>query len=104
MYCKPQLTFHETTGKLSVMVGTKNTGGKHVEDVVITIPFPACVSSVSMDSAFGTVSYDDMTKVQHQRLRQQQHKSNKSRSRYNVYTHRSPSGTLARSPRTRRRS
>jgi hypothetical protein len=45
------------------MVGTKNTGGKQVEEVVITIPFPSCVASVSLETAFGTATYDDMSKV-----------------------------------------
>jgi len=63
IYVKPQLSWANTSGRITVMAGTKNTGGKQVEDVVITIPFPKSISSTTLSANFGTVSYDDITKV-----------------------------------------
>lgn len=57
------------------MVGLKNTQGKAVEDVKITIQFPKMVCFASSEnlhfqvggatltSSFGSVSFDDLTKV-----------------------------------------
>jgi len=63
LYVKPQITFSATSGKVTVMVGPKNTQGKAVEEVVITIPFPKGTSSANLTANFGQVEYNDMTKV-----------------------------------------
>lgn len=63
MYCKPSISFGETGGKVSIMIGPKNCGDKVVEDVVITIPLPPCVSTYHLEGSMGTTSYDDKTKV-----------------------------------------
>jgi AP-3 complex subunit mu len=63
IYVKPQISWHGNSGKISVMVGTKSTGGRPVEDLVITIPFPKGIASTSLSANFGTVHYDDITKV-----------------------------------------
>jgi len=63
LYVKPQITFSTTSGKVTVMVGPKNTQGKAVEEVVITIPFPKGTSSANLTANFGQVEYNDMTKV-----------------------------------------
>jgi AP-3 complex subunit mu len=64
LYVKPQISFTQMGGKISVMVGTKNnTGGKAVEDVVVTIPFPKIISSTSLSANHGQVQYDDINKV-----------------------------------------
>jgi len=63
LYCKPSITFHETGGKLNIMVGPKNCGDKSVEDVLVTIPFPKCVATTNLEATIGSVSYDDRTKL-----------------------------------------
>lgn len=63
IYVKPQITFNAAGGRVTVMVGTKQTNGKQVEDTVITIPFPKSVSSVNFTVSTGNFQFDDMTKV-----------------------------------------
>ena len=63
MYCKPQIVFDQNGGKVTVMAGPKACGGKTVEDVVITIPFPQSVSSANLSATHGNVHYDELTKV-----------------------------------------
>ena len=46
------------------MVGPKSLPtGKVIEDVVITIPFPKTVSTVSLEATVGSYVFDDMAKV-----------------------------------------
>lgn len=63
LYVKPQFSWHGSTGKVMVMCGTKNTRGKDVEDVVVTIPFPKSVATVTFSANCGSVHYDDMSRV-----------------------------------------
>eukprot|EP01119_Soliformovum_irregulare_P005473 TRINITY_DN17229_c0_g1_i1.p1 TRINITY_DN17229_c0_g1~~TRINITY_DN17229_c0_g1_i1.p1 ORF type:complete len:414 (-),score=113.88 TRINITY_DN17229_c0_g1_i1:67-1308(-) len=63
IYVKPQVSFHNGNGKVSVMVGLKNTQGKVVEDTKITIQFPKSVTTANLTSPIGTVSFDDSTKT-----------------------------------------
>jgi AP-3 complex subunit mu len=63
IYVKPQITFNQHGGKVNVMVGMKNTQGKPVEDVVITIQFPKTIASASLSANIGQVQFDDITKV-----------------------------------------
>eukprot|EP00753_Platysulcus_tardus_P017546 PLAT6433.24.p1 GENE.PLAT6433.24~~PLAT6433.24.p1 ORF type:complete len:429 (+),score=203.18 PLAT6433.24:75-1361(+) len=74
LYCKPQITYHETGGRVNIMVGPKMSPGKKaagegkeretaVEDVTVTIPFPASVRSTDLNCNFGSVMYDEATKV-----------------------------------------
>jgi len=63
LYCKPQISFGDTGGKVNVMVGTKNCGGKTVENVVVHIPFGPSICSVNLSPTLGTVSFDDISKV-----------------------------------------
>jgi len=63
IYCKPTITFDQYGGKVTVMVGPKACQGKLIEDVVITIPFPQEITSTSLTSQFGTVSYDEISRV-----------------------------------------
>ncbi len=62
MYVKPQLSWTNNGGRITVMAGTKNPG-KPIEDVVITIPFPKSISSANLTANFGNIHYDDITKV-----------------------------------------
>eukprot|EP01094_Clydonella_sp_ATCC50884_P006719 TRINITY_DN1592_c0_g1_i1.p1 TRINITY_DN1592_c0_g1~~TRINITY_DN1592_c0_g1_i1.p1 ORF type:complete len:410 (-),score=130.40 TRINITY_DN1592_c0_g1_i1:97-1326(-) len=61
MYCKPQISFHNGVGKMSIMVGPKNNGGKTIEEVAIQVKFPKSVIGVNCDSGFGSIRYDDMS-------------------------------------------
>ena len=63
IYVKPQMSWSQNGGKVSVMVGTKNTGGKQVEECVITIPFPKTVANANLTVNHGSFHYDDITKV-----------------------------------------
>ena len=63
MYCKPSISFSETGGRVSIMVGPKNCGDKVVEDVEIVVPLPACVSTHHLEPTVGHTKYDDRTKT-----------------------------------------
>jgi AP-3 complex subunit mu len=63
IYVKPQINYHGSSGRVSIMVGLKNTQGKVVEDVVITVQFPKGISSTTLTANQGTSNYDEMTKV-----------------------------------------
>jgi len=63
IYVKPQISFSGSGGRVNVMVGLKNTQGKVVEDVTITVQFPKTISSTTLTTSYGTVNYDDITKV-----------------------------------------
>jgi len=63
MYCKPSISFGETGGRVSIMVGPKNCGDKIVEDVVISFPMPQCVSTHHLEPTVGTIKFDDKTKL-----------------------------------------
>eukprot|EP01102_Stenamoeba_stenopodia_P008024 TRINITY_DN2275_c0_g1_i1.p1 TRINITY_DN2275_c0_g1~~TRINITY_DN2275_c0_g1_i1.p1 ORF type:complete len:418 (+),score=72.55 TRINITY_DN2275_c0_g1_i1:178-1431(+) len=63
IYCKPQITFGEGGGRVSVMVGAKNTMGKTLENVAVTIPFSKAVASSNLTANIGTVQFNDLTKV-----------------------------------------
>jgi len=63
MYCKPTISFGETGGRVSIMVGPKNCGDKTVEDVIVTIPIPSCVSTHNLEPTMGITKYDDKTKL-----------------------------------------
>lgn len=61
IYVKPQININQ--GKVNVMCGPKNTQGKVVEEVIITIPFPRTVTNVTLNANHGYINYDDMTKI-----------------------------------------
>jgi len=63
IYVKPQVSFHNGNGKVSVMVGLKNTQGKVVEDTKITIQFSKSVATANLTSPIGTIAFDEMTKT-----------------------------------------
>jgi len=63
IYVKPQLSWTNTGGRITVLVGIKNSTGKPVEDVVITIPFQKSISSANLTTNFGNIHYDDITKI-----------------------------------------
>ena len=48
---------------MSIMIGPKNCGDKVVEDVVVNIPLPSCISTFNLEPSMGSTKYDDKTKV-----------------------------------------
>lgn len=63
IYVKPQMSWQQGGGRISVMLGTKQTGGKQVEDIVITIPFQKSIGSANLTANHGQVQFDDITKT-----------------------------------------
>jgi AP-3 complex subunit mu len=63
LYVKPQISFHESGGRVNVMVGPKNNMNKAIEAVVVNIPFPKIVTSASLTANVGAVLYDEQAKV-----------------------------------------
>jgi len=62
LYVKPTINLQQS-GRVSIMVGPKNTQGKTVEEVQVFIPFPKTVSTAALSSNFGYIHYDDITKL-----------------------------------------
>ena len=63
MYVKPQFSFSESTGRISVMVGPRVELGKPLEGISVRVPLPRCVSSIDVSANHGTVGYDEKAKV-----------------------------------------
>lgn len=63
LYVKPQISFHDGSGRVNVMVGPKNNMNKPVEAVVVTIPFPKIITSATLSANIGNVQYDEQAKV-----------------------------------------
>lgn len=63
MYVRPQFSWSGSTGKVVVMAGYRSARAKDVEDAVVIIPFPKCVSHATFAPNCGSVMYDDITRV-----------------------------------------
>lgn len=63
VYVTPQFSFAEGTGKFTIKLGPKQTMGKVVEDVKLTIPMPKCVINVNPTCTYGTPVYDPVNRV-----------------------------------------
>jgi len=63
MYVKPQFSFSDSTGRISVMVGPRVDLGKPLEGISMRVPLPRCVSSIDVSANHGSVSYDERAKV-----------------------------------------
>ena len=63
MYVKPQFSFSESTGRISVMVGPRVDLGKPLEAISVRVPLPRCVASIDVSANHGTVGYDEKAKV-----------------------------------------
>lgn len=63
VYVTPQFTFAEGTGKFNIKLGPKQTMGKNVEEVKVTIPMPKCVTNVNPTCTFGLPSYDPVNRI-----------------------------------------
>jgi AP-3 complex subunit mu len=63
LYCKPQFTFHEQTGRVNIMVGPKQSmQNKTIDGVTVLIPFNKSVSGVNLQCNVGHVSCEETTK------------------------------------------
>jgi AP-3 complex subunit mu len=63
LYVKPQISFHDGSGKVTILVGTKIGSDTSVENVRITIPWDKSVVSCTLTSAYGKVEFNELTKV-----------------------------------------
>uniref|UniRef100_A0A8C9S2G9 AP-3 complex subunit mu-1 n=1 Tax=Scleropages formosus TaxID=113540 RepID=A0A8C9S2G9_SCLFO len=65
VYVKQNVSFFETgsSGRLDITVGPKQTMGKTIEDVVITVHMPKVVLNANLTTNQGTSTYDPVTKV-----------------------------------------
>ncbi|XP_015779525.1 PREDICTED: AP-3 complex subunit mu-1-like [Acropora digitifera] len=63
VYAKPQVAYNEGgSGRFDLTVGPKQTMGKLVEDVVVTVPFPKQVLNVNLTPSVGSCSFDPVKK------------------------------------------
>jgi len=63
LFCKPQITYSESGGRIEIMVGSKVGSGKIVDNLSVTIPFSDVVSSIDVTPTHGKVTFDEITKV-----------------------------------------
>jgi AP-3 complex subunit mu len=63
LYVKPQFSFSESSGRISLMVGPRLDLRKPVEAIVIRVPLPVCVASIDVQANHGGVGYDEKAKV-----------------------------------------
>ncbi|KAL4641093.1 AP-3 complex subunit mu-1-like [Arapaima gigas] len=65
VYVKQNISFFETgsSGRLDITVGPKQTMGKTVEDVVVTVQMPKVLLNANLTPSQGTYTYDPVTKV-----------------------------------------
>jgi len=59
---RPTIKFDEGHGKLEVEISLGSIGGKTIEDLVIEIPMPKQVNSVSLTPTIGVHSFDQVAK------------------------------------------
>ncbi|XP_054886132.1 AP-3 complex subunit mu-1 [Poeciliopsis prolifica] len=64
VYVKQNISFLETgsCGRLDITIGPKQTMGKTVESLMVTIPMPKSVLSVNLTASQGTYTFDLTTK------------------------------------------
>lgn len=65
VYVKQSISFFETgpCGRLDITIGPKQTMGKTVEALMVTIHMPKAVLSANLTATQGTYTYDLATKV-----------------------------------------
>lgn len=65
VYVKQNISFFETgsCGRLEITIGPKQTMGKTVEGLMVTIHMPKAVLSVNLTATQGNYTYDLATKV-----------------------------------------
>jgi len=64
VFVRPQISYNQHGGMVNVTVGTKQAHSeKPMEDIKVIVPFPKCVSTVSLSATTGNYVFDDITKV-----------------------------------------
>lgn len=65
VYVKQSINFFETgsCGRLDITIGPKQTMGKTVEGLMVTVHMPKAVLSVNLTPTQGNYTYDSATKV-----------------------------------------
>eukprot|EP01137_Pigoraptor_chileana_P032627 Opistho-2@22279 len=63
IYVRPSISFTANGGHMDLQVGPKQTMGKSIEHVVISIPMPKSVVNVNFTATVGTYSFDPISKV-----------------------------------------
>lgn len=66
VYVKQNISFLEagSCGRLDITIGPKQTMGKTVEGLMVTVHMPKAVLSVNLTATQGTHTYDLATKVE----------------------------------------
>jgi AP-3 complex subunit mu len=62
IYCRPQLSFSDTSGTVNIMLGLRHTMGKALEDVKISVPLPCQIDSHTLTTNSGTIGFDPTSK------------------------------------------
>ncbi|KAL5251196.1 hypothetical protein ACHWQZ_G016788 [Mnemiopsis leidyi] len=62
VYVRAMINFKDGMGKVDITVGPKQTLGKTVDNVVITVPMPKEVTGCSMTTSVGTYTFDPVSK------------------------------------------
>ena len=63
IYVTPIFTLRESSGRMELRAGTKNTVGKTLEEVEVICPMPREVANVNLVSTSGSFSFDPVTRV-----------------------------------------
>jgi len=64
IFVRPQISYNAHGGMVNISVGTKQgMNEKAMEDIKVVVPFPKCVSTVSLNASCGNYVFDDITKV-----------------------------------------
>jgi AP-3 complex subunit mu len=63
LHVKPQISFVNTGGRVHITLTPKSTVKQVIAEVQLVIPFSRDISSTNLTATFGTVQYDEVTKV-----------------------------------------
>lgn len=59
---KPQIFFTQGTGKIDISVNPRNTGGKQIENVMLSMKLPPSTTGATLSANFGKYEYNPTTK------------------------------------------
>lgn len=63
LHVKPQISFVNTGGRVHITLSPKSTVKQVIGDVLLVIPFSSTIASTNLTATFGTVQYDEGSKV-----------------------------------------
>jgi len=64
IFVRPQISYNQHGGMVNVTVGSKQGAHeKPADDIKVIVPFPKCVSTVSLTASTGNYVFDDISKV-----------------------------------------